>query len=149
MPTTFSGRWAFDTQILLYALDGASPFHERTRDLFHDVFEKNIECVVAGQNILEAEHVLIKAYRSPPKDAVRLVGQLAKDYRLAVVMPFLSTLDRYHRFIQSMEKVDIFDCYLAATLLDNGIFQLLSGNANDFSGVPGLTVVNPFLKKDP
>lgn len=149
MPTIFSGRWAFDTQLLVYALDGASPFHERTKELFHDVFEGTIECVVAGQNVLEAEQVLIKAYRSSPKDAVRLVGQLVKDYRMAVVTPLLSTLNRYHRFIESVGKADIFDCYLAATLLDNGISQLLSGNATDFSGVPGLVVVNPFLNKNP
>src|SRR3989338_1161472 len=44
----------------------------------------------------------------------------------------------------SSDPSDIFDYYLAATMLDNGINRILTINTKDFSKIPGIEAVNPF-----
>ena len=39
---------------------------------------------------------------------------------------------------------DVFDRYLAATALSNGITTIVTENLKDFTGIPGLTAINPF-----
>ncbi len=44
----------------------------------------------------------------------------------------------------AMVGKDIFDRYLAATVLSHGIDTILTDNTKDFADIPGLTATNPF-----
>jgi predicted nucleic acid-binding protein len=39
----------------------------------------------------------------------------------------------------------IFDLFLAATMLDNGVHTIYTENVRDFKGLKGIEVINPFL----
>lgn len=150
MQNTPSGKWGIDTNILVYAQDRRSPFYEKSRLLFAQVISGSLEMVVSQQVILEAHSVLIKVYKRPPKEVVALIGTIVSNFSISVVCPLSTTLHRFGGLLCSAPPFnDVFDIYLAATLLDNGITKLLTANERDFTGIEGLYVVNPFSKKDP
>jgi predicted nucleic acid-binding protein len=73
---------------------------------------------------------------------------LIESYGLSVVTPTSHTYQRFNEIIQEKEftsKIDIFDNYLAATFMENGINQLLTVNTTDFAGIPGFKAINPFV----
>ena len=71
-------------------------------------------------------------------------GELKARIRVDRVSPLPTTIHRYHRLLKGAKVKDIFDLYLAATLMDNGVKKLLTVNVKDFQGVEGLRVINPF-----
>lgn len=144
-----SGKWGIDTNILVYAQDRKSPFYEKSRFLFAQAINRSLEMVVSQQVILEAHSVLIKVYKRPPKEVVALIGAIVSNFSISVVCPLSTTLHRFGDLLSSTPSSnDVFDIYLAATLLDNGITKLLTANERDFTGIEGLYVVNPFLNKN-
>lgn len=145
MQNISSGKWGIDTNILVYAQDRKSPFYERSRSLFEQVINGSLEMVVAQQVILEAHSVFIKVYKRSPKEIVLLVGAIVSNFRISVVCPLPTTLHRFGDLLSSTSSSnDVYDIYLASTLLDNGITQLITANEQDFRGIAGFRVVNPF-----
>lgn len=69
-------------------------------------------------------------------------------FEFEVLTPASATYQTFHQLIGNSTKTppDIFDFYLAATLLDNGINQLLTVNIADFAGITSLNARNPFEK---
>ncbi len=150
MQNTPSGKWGIDTNILVYAQDRKSPFYEKSRLLFAQAISGSLEMVVPQQVILEAHSVFIKAYKRSPKEVGALVGAIVSNFRMSVVCPLPTTLRRFGDLLSLLPSSnDVYDMYLAATLLDNGITQFLTANERDFTGIEGLYVVNPFLNKNP
>ncbi|HXV81131.1 MAG TPA: hypothetical protein VEG60_14735 [Candidatus Binatia bacterium] len=45
---------------------------------------------------------------------------------------------------RSVKAGRIFDIFLAATMLDNGVQRIYSENINDFQGIAGIDAINPF-----
>jgi len=58
-----------------------------------------------------------------------------------IISPLPSTLSRYFNLTKSkgVKRGNIFDYYLAATALDNGVDFILTNNADDFSEIEGFT----------
>ncbi len=50
----------------------------------------------------------------------------------------VSMLDRH-----DVKRRDIFDAFLVATMLDNGVRTIYTQNVKDFEGYPGIQVINP------
>ena len=48
--------------------------------------------------------------------------------------------------LRQQKKMSLGDCLIAATALLNG-FDLYTNNTNDFTHIPGLTVVNPLTEQ--
>lgn len=145
MMTTFEGKWVFDSQLLIYSLDKKSPFYQRTQKIFDQIPFGKIQPLVAQQNILETERVFLLAYKLAPKYVVKLVKPIIDDFGFQVISPLPTTYLRCYELLEkSTGRLDLFDYYLAATMLDNGISQILTANAKDFSKIPGIKAVNPF-----
>lgn len=60
MMNTSSGKWGFDSNILIYAFNKDSRFYEKSRVLFEHVFNGRTTLYLTQQNILETERVLIQ-----------------------------------------------------------------------------------------
>jgi len=141
-----AGKWVFDSNLLVYALDETSPFYRQTRELFSDILKLKLEGVVAQQNILEAEHVLISKLGQREKEVVTAIENLLAGFRFGIIGPLSNTWKTYHLLVErSMSGVDLFDHYLAATLIDNKVPRLLTLNAKDFKHIYGLEVINPLV----
>lgn len=145
MTTTLRGKWVFDSNLLVYFLDQNSPFFETSKKIFLLQSNRQLDGVIAHQNILEAERTLIKDYKLNKNEVFDSVSKVVFSFNFEIISPMVTTLEKYHELIEtSTIKIDIFDYYLAATMLDNGINRILTGNTKDFSKIPGIEAVNPF-----
>ena len=120
------GRWLLDTHLLVYSLDALSPFYELTRELFMALQEEKFEGVIALQNILEAENVLIKKYDQNKNDITNYIENVIDAFNFTIIAPTPNTYLTFHKLLKkSLTSVDLFDCFLAATMLDNKIGNIL------------------------
>ena len=74
------------------------------------------------------------------------VSLFINSFMFNLVSPLPTTLYRYQEYFVKMEKNNMFDLYLAATYLDNGVKQIYTANESDFVGISGLKAVNPYKK---
>lgn len=145
MMTTFSGKWVIDSNLLVYFLDQDSPFYSSTKDLFSYILSGKISATIAQQNILEAERVFVLAYKRDPSIVIRQLEDIIFNFRMDVISPLSDTYGHYHELLLSSGRpVDIFDYYLAATMLDNRVNRILTVNTKDFSKIKEIETVNPF-----
>ena len=137
MPKT---KLAFDTNIWIYLLDRKSSFHNLARKAFAKVEKEGWEIIIAQQNLLELIEVLIAWYGYLPKAAIR-EAQMIIGHNVRIVQPLPQTLNTYFTLAAlSLKKNNNFDLYLAATLLDNGIKNLVTNDKSGFKGLKGIEV---------
>lgn len=146
MTSIFEGKWVFDANLLLYFLDGLSSFHPKAKDIFSLITKGKIMPFVTQQNMIETQNVLLKTYKKKPRQALRLVEGVVYDFSFTIIFPLHSTYGTYHGLLTrcNSAKIDIFDYYLAATILDNGINRILTANTKDFSKIKQIKAVDPF-----
>ncbi len=145
MTTTLSGKWVFDTHLFVYALDQQSPFHKKALQLFSQIQQNIIFPVTTQQNIIEAGRVLILAYKISPKKAAQSIENILISFNIQIISPLATTYLKYHKLVIKYPKpADLFDYYLAATILDNNLKNLLTLNTKDFSSIKEIHAVNPF-----
>ncbi len=130
-----------DTNVLFYFLDRDSPFHAEVREALTGLVERQ-SAVVTQQNLVELAAALTK--RGVPSQAVKEYVQGFME-TIPVLRPATETL---RVFLSEMEGKSIrgarlFDLYLAATLLSNGVEFLYTYNEKDFSDIAGLRVWKP------
>lgn len=135
-----------DSNILIYAINTRSPKHKQAQKLLKDNLEK---LEIAHQNVLEAIRVLThKRYSNPMNLHAALDAILAICESSYVISPLTDTyhlaleLIKAHRLIGNK----IFDAYLVATALSNGITEIATDNVGDFRKFKGIKIINPFAK---
>lgn len=133
-----------DSNVLIYALNTDSPKHEASR-LF---VRANInEAYVAHQNILEATRVM--SHRAFPKQlAIKTVVQAIKQITnsMRVIYPNEDTLEVYLELLKKYggEGNRVFDVYLTATALSNGVMEIATDNVKHFMDYEEIRVINPY-----
>lgn len=133
-----------DTNILIYAINADSSKH-KTATKFLEEFKTDLE--VAHQNILESLRVLTHpkfARLMSAKDAMGAVLSITNACRLIgptfqTVYIALDLIKKYH-----IKSDQVFDAYLVATALSNGIEVITTDNVADFRKIKEIKVVNPF-----
>lgn len=145
MMITLNGKWVFDSNLLIYFLDQSSSFFEQSKLLFGRILSGKIEAYCGQQNIIEAERILIQKYKKAIGETTSRLEILISEFSFQVITPFPYTLKTFHSILPSIKSGgDIFDYYLAATMLDNGINKILTVNTKDFKGIKEIEAVNPF-----
>ncbi len=146
MMNTLSGKWVFDTNLLVYGLDKTSRFHEPTFRLFASAEKKKIQIILTQQNLNEAVQVFVRYYKKSPLEVTKHLSGLIDDLEITIISPQTNTHRHFFDLISKVTSpIDIFDYYLAATMLDNNINRILTANAKDFSNIPNIEVINPFI----
>jgi predicted nucleic acid-binding protein len=133
-----------DSNILIYSINSISPNHKNAKKFIQD----NLNIIeIAHQNILETVKVLThKKHPNPMTAQQALRSVLAISNNCMVISPNRNT----HHFAIEIIKdykltgVRIFDGYLAATALSNGIFTIATDNTRDFKKFKELKIINPF-----
>ena len=133
-----------DTNILIYAVNLDSSKYEQAKGFLNN----NLGALeVAHQNILEAIRVLAhKKFSNPKKlkDALNAISSITQSCYL--ISPNQSTpyltleLIKEHK----LNGNKIFDAYLAATALSNGINTIATDNTRDFKKFKEIKLINPF-----
>jgi predicted nucleic acid-binding protein len=136
-----------DTNILIYSINSASPKYKQAQKFLNDN-ASNLE--ISHQNVIEAIRVLTHKGFSKPmnlKDALKAILSIAKSCPL--ITPNQNTiylaldLIKYHQLSGNR----IFDAYLAATALSNGISTIATDNTSDFKKFKEIKLLNPFSQE--
>lgn len=147
MMTTLSGKWVFDSNLFIYFLDQSSPFFDRAKALFAEIISGKIQAYCAQQNIIEVERILLQKYHKTISETISSLGTLVTELPVQMITPFPYTFKTFHAILPSIKSgEDVFDYYLAATMLDNGIHKILTVYTGDFSHIKEIEAVNPFEK---
>ncbi len=133
-----------DSNVLVYAINPSSPKHTAAQSFLN---EKNQSLVLAHQNILESLRVLTHPKFSSPMSVIRALEAITViTDACRIIAPELSTsylaieLIKQHKLIGNQ----IFDAYLAATVLAAGFQTIATDNVKDFQKFAGLQIINPF-----
>lgn len=134
-----------DTNILIYAINEDSPKHIAAKK-FLDENQKIL--VVSHQVVLEAIRVLTHPKFSRPmasSSAVKSISAIAEACQ--IITPnqktYYLTLELIKKFTLGGNR--IFDAYLAATAITNGIYTIATDNTRDFKKFSELNIINPFV----
>lgn len=144
-----TGRILVDTNVLIYATLAADPRHAQARQVLDQRHRADVHLVVSVQNLAEMYPNLTGPKNQPPdspalaRDKIRSLSRL----RGITVLPLtLETLNHALDLCVEGEvtRQNYFDRQLAALMILEGIPTILTENVKDFSGIPGITPLNPF-----
>lgn len=127
-----------DTNVLFYSLNRDNPFHREARENLAILVEKQ-SAVLTQQNLVELASALTRR-GVPSKTAERHLRDLAE--AIPVLKPTAETL-RF--FLDKMKDSSVtgarlFDLYLTATLMSNGVDHFYTYNERDFQNIEGLHI---------
>lgn len=136
-----------DSNILIYAINRRSSKHTSAQNFLQNN-KDNLE--VAHQNILESLRVLTHPkFPFPMKiqDALKAINNIIKTCR--VIYPEDKTYHITLLLIKENKPVSdqIFDAYLVATALSNGISTIATDNVRDFKKFKEIKIINPFAQE--
>ncbi len=133
-----------DSNILIYAINKRSPKHNSAIS-FLENNKSNI--VLAHQNIIEAIKVLTQDKYSHPMSSPSATKAVLLIANASIIISpnnvtYQIVLDYIEKFKLSGNR--IFDAYLAATALSNGIYEIATDNSKDFQKFKEIKILNPF-----
>lgn len=133
-----------DSNIIIYAINSSSPKHKKAQTFL----QENIGSLeMAQQNIMESVRVLTHSKFSQP---MNIVNALEAIERIADACTIISPDYKTHRIALELIKKyglvsdQVFDAYLVATMVSNGITQIATDNERDMKRFMEITVINPF-----
>ncbi len=134
-----------DSNILVYAINTLSSKHQKAKAFLQS--EQN-NLVVAHQNILESLRVLTHPKFLNPMSvtkALKALNNIAGNLRIihannSTYYLVLELIKKYH-----LKSDIVFDAYLVATALSNGVDTIVTDNIKDFKKFKEIKVFNPFI----
>lgn len=135
-----------DTNILVYFLDEKSSFHPRASEVMAAMSKGIFEGYIAQQNIIECANTLLSQGKQEHGTVIRTVIELYESFDSRIIIPLDTTTLTFSDLLSDMptRKKEIFDVFLAATMIDNGIQTIITNNDKDFTGIKGISVYNPW-----
>jgi predicted nucleic acid-binding protein len=146
---SLKGRILLDTNVLIYATLAADARHKKAREVLALRQRSGVELYISVQNLAEMYPNLTGPKNQPPdspslaRDKIRSIARL----RGLTVLPL--TLETTHLALDlcvegAVTRQGYFDRQLAALMIRESIPLILTENVKDFSGIEGLTPLNPF-----
>lgn len=145
--------FAIDTNILVYAYNTGSLFHQKAGQfLLQKMTDFNefgqLSVCICQQTCIEFTHSITWQKLEKPltiQQAVEILDYL-ENCGLKIIHPKPTQIQTYKELLlQSPSRKRIFDTSIAATLKDNGIQGIYTVNTKDFQDYPFLTVINPLI----
>ncbi len=140
----------FDTNVLVYAHDELSPFHEKSATLLDLVINNEIRGIISEQNILELYRILTNpsAMRGKPLSPAEVKSLLEETYlsgKFKIVYPTKDTLKRTIDIahLKKISSARIFDIRLYAQALRYKPTYFVTYNIDDFKNLDDLTLKTP------
>ena len=144
-----AGRVLVDTNVLIYATLSADPRHKQAQQALAQRHRPDVTLFISVQNLAEMYPNLTGPKNQPPdspelaRDKIRSLARL----RGLTVLPL--TLETAHLALDlcvsaGVTRQGYFDRQLAALMIREKIPVILTENVADFSGIDGITPINPF-----
>ncbi|MBI3027672.1 PIN domain-containing protein [Candidatus Woesearchaeota archaeon] len=132
-----------DTNVLVYASEkGESSRNKDAKELIDRCWKGKDIFAISSQNLAEFVFVTTRKAKLDLKEAEAFAGFIVHfqgfkkiSYNQYTVMSAIEIADQF--------KMSFWDSLLAATMRENGIFNIYTENAKDFK-MPWINAVNPF-----
>lgn len=136
-------KWGVDTNILIYLYDKQSPFHLVTVQALQNLESEDALLFLCQQNIIEFVQILTKWYNLDLSQASKEAQLLPQVFQ--VISPQPQTHLNYLNICSktNTSSKNHFDLFLASTLLDSNVSNLLTNNPKDFQKIPNLSAITP------
>lgn len=137
-----------DTNILIYAHDSDSPYHQLSVKIIEEKIEKKEICF-SIQNFIEAYRIWTQKLKSPI--SVKQAWDIFTFY-LNYQIPILFPTEKSMQILKKLslkyriEGVNIFDTQIVATMIEYGIMTLITANISDFKKYKEIKTINPLEK---
>ena len=137
-----------DTNILVHATGTQSPRHAKAKELRDHAAKGQFEACIASQILTEFYAVVTDPRRFQPALTPSQAQRELRTYLsspLKLIVPRETTVSRMLNLLgsKSLRGGRIFDVFLAATMLDNGVQRIYTENVRDFKSIPGIVAKDP------
>lgn len=151
MKSSITESALIDSNILIRAYMPAHPDYALAQSVLSPYLLGERQGVIAQQNLLEFYATITNPKRFSPalssSKASHLVQTLLTS-ELTVLVPRTETIGWFltlqGQLTHPPRGQGIYDLYLAATALEQGITTILTENVKDFRRIPGIIAINPF-----
>lgn len=139
--------FAIDTNILIYAHNIHSPFHEKATNFIEGILDerKNDFCI-PSQVVSEFINVITRNTLQSPsslKEAIEIIRNYL-DFGVTVINPKETQTQTFLDILSGVKtRKKIFDVVLASSLKDNNIEEFYTVNVKDFEEFNFLRIINP------
>lgn len=134
-----SERVLLDTNILVYAMDGASTFHAQSRAMLEQAYAVDARLCIAPQCLAEFFSLVTNPKRvalaKSPADALAAVEAIASLPGLEVLPVPIDVVSRWVDLCRQhpVKGAEIYDLQIIAVMLANGIRRICTYNTTDFA----------------
>ena len=137
-------KFLIDTSIFVYAFDETEPVKRAKCKEFIENVLYNESVYISNQIFAELYYVLTKIMRTPIKeeDAQSIVKGFNDSVNWKKINYTHLTVLRA-MYLSKSFQVDFWDSLIAATMIENNVFTVVTENEKDFRKIPMLKVVNP------
>lgn len=145
-----AGNVLLDTNILVYADNINSPYHTIAKEVRDSCLRGEIQGCLSTQNLYEYFAVVTDSkkveFPLSPDEAINEIEKYLKAKTIKIIFPKPITIQRVINLVKKykMKKQEIFDAQLVATMLDNGIKNIVTRNVKHFKTMSEIGTINPF-----
>lgn len=146
--SSLGARIAFDTNVLVYAINDESEFFDAANLWLKKVEKREVRAVITPQNLAEFCAVVTskRAYGKKfitPRQASWEIEKILTSRIFEVVYSYDGTMENFLTLIKLIgpKAQKVHDVFLAATLLSNGVDTLLTADSQDFAKMPELKTI--------
>lgn len=139
-----------DTNVLVYAADTTAEFHEPSRRLRERGFRGEVPLAVSPQVLMEFFAVVTNPRRvtnpRSPQEARAEIEKYIRAGTIRKIYPHEDIVERMLTLLQQYPQVarqEVFDLYLVATMLSNGVSRIYTYNQEHFRRFEGIEVLTP------
>ena len=136
-----------DTNVLVYAADDSSEFHEASRELRDS---EDIALAITPQILMEFYAIITDPRRvTSPRSGEEARAEIEKyvhSPRILTLHPTQDVLTRVLALLETYPQVTrqtIFDLFIVATMLGNGVNRIYTLNESDFAPFSEIEVLRP------
>jgi predicted nucleic acid-binding protein len=150
MSISKNGIALLDTNIIVYAADTSSPFHQNSKNIRDNALLGNIEVCVCPQVLMEFFAILtdskrVKNQRAPEEVIAEMEKNLSSKKNISMIYPKRDTLPKTIELLgkYNLKRQTVFDAQLVATMLSNNVTRIYTYNQDDFLKFEEIEVLLP------
>ena len=142
-----------DTNIIVYAHNADSPFQNTAMSIISDAITGKFEGCLSTQNLIEFYSIITHSKRVQKplaaEQATTIVQYYIANPKTKILIPSLNSYAMAFALAQEhkVNGAEVFDTLLVATMLENNIRTIYTGNIRHFDRFPDVKAINPFFRE--
>ena len=149
MSISKNGIALLDTNIIVYAADTSSPFHQNSKNIRDNALLGNLEICICPQVLMEFFAILTdsKRVKNPraPEEVIAEMEKYLSSKNISMIYPKRDTLPKTIELLgkYNLKRQIVFDAQLVATMLSNNVTRIYTYNQDDFLKFEEVEVLTP------